>query len=555
MDHTRLDELRNRALITLSYDDGRRNNYEIALPLHEEYGICASFAIIANRAVKPEYWDRFMSPSQIVDANRRGVEITSHGVMHEKKFTELDDEVLNFELRESKRILEGFVADNQEVDTLCIPFSATNEIVLKQAYKNYSLVRGLKWRLNEPFDDTGFVASHALVNTTKFSEIKQKIDQAVREKKWLVLMLHGVVEGERADGLYDITKDLLRQILAYVDKLGATKIKPVTFGQISQLRKVGPPAKRIYNPGIAQSGAYTLADAPGYLITYHKNSIPNKKVVISFGGLPSGKTPTGFGSNFIQKLGYDHIYVAQAPGSQYQDLPLSDFVEAVEPHLKDKEVFTYGSSLGAYAAIYYGGAINASIIASAPKNSAHPTMLKKRFSHIEFKHKELVHEPKAQTPPLILYDPLRSEETQFIQKWALPAYPNAYLIKAPYAGHLVLQAMQESGTLKDFITSYIEDQRIRPLRLKKEGSYTWHREKGHKLRSQRHLTEAKEHYRKSIEIRQTGEAVAGLARILLRESQARAASDLVENYFVETGGYHDVPLALRKEIEQKLDTR
>lgn len=552
MEHSHFEDLRNRALITFSYDDGKRDNYDIALPIHEEYGINASFAIIADRAVNPKHWDAFMNPSQIVDASRRGVEITSHGVMHKKKFTELDTNELDFELKESKRILNGFLPDNQEVDTLCIPFSATNEFVLSRAYENYSLVRGLGWRNNEPISDNGFVASHALVNTTKFYEIKKKIDEAVKREKWIVLMLHGVVDDKQAEGLYDISKDLLRRILEYVTELGAEKIRPVTFADVARLRKQGPPAKQIYRPNITQSGAYTLADAPGYLITYHKNQEPNDKVVISFGGLPSRKAPEGFGSSFIQGLGYDHIYVAQAAGTQYQQLPLSDFVDAVKTVIEGKDVFTYGSSLGAYAALYYGGAINASIIASAPKNSAHPSMLKKRFSHIEFMHDDLVNVPKSQVQPLILFDPFRAEETQFIREWVTPAYPDAYLIKVPFAGHLVLEAMKESGVLRDFITSYIEDGDIIPFELVKTGSYTWHREKGHRLRSKYHYAEAKEHYRASIKIRQTGEAVAGLARILIRENQAEAANEVVANYYSATGGYKDVPLALRQQIEQKL---
>lgn len=551
MKHSSFEQYRNRALITFSYDDGRQNNYELALPLHERYDINASFSIIAGRAVNPDYWDRYMTPAQIVDASRRGTEITSHGLMHEKKFTELSDEELDLELHESQRILRGLVHDTRDVDTLCIPFSATNKFVLRKSFEAYSMVRGLSWRLNDQLDDSGFVASHALFNTTTFNEIKAKIDNAVKQQKWIVLMFHGVIDTAYPDGLYDISQSLLQKILEYVAKLGDDLIKPVTFGEVAKLKSNGPPVKQFYAPQIKDNGAYTLAEAPGYLITYHKNKNFTDKVVISFGGLPSRKSATGFGSQFIQKQGYDHIFVAQAAGTQYQHLPLADFVKAVEPYIVDKHVFTYGSSLGAYAATYYGGAINASIIASAPKNSAHPSMRKKRFSHIEFLHKELDEVPKSQNAPLILFDPFRTEETQFIKKWVLPAYPDAYLLKMPYAGHLVLQSMQEAGILKSFITTYIEEDYIPPFELKGEGTYTWHAEKGHRLRSKAYLSEAKAHYRKSIKIRQTGEAVAGLARILLREGHPEAANDVVEKYRRQTGGYKDIPVTLREEIKHK----
>src|SRR5699024_2704760 len=423
------------------------------------------------------------------------------------------------------------------------------ESVLKKSFEHYSVVRGLSRRLNEPRSDDPFVASYALLNTTTFSEVKQKIDNAVRQQKWLVFMLHGVVEEPSPDGLYDISREFLHKILETVAKIGNDVIKPVTFNEVTRLRKADPPTKRFYKPNITDAGAYTLADAPGYMITYHKNDRLTDKVVISFGGLPSKKTSSGFGSKFILKQGYDHIFVAQAARTQYQQLPLADFLEAVEPYVNDKEVYTYGSSLGAYAALYYGGAVNASIIASAPKNSAHPSMVKKRFSHIHFSHSELKDTPRAPVAPLILYDPFRSEETRFIKNWVLPAYPDAYLIKLPYAGHLALQSMQEAGVLKDFITSYIDHSEIIPFELKREGSYTWHAEKGHRHRANADYAEAKKHYRKSLKIHQTGEAVAGLARILLRENRAETAHQLLEEYRAKTGGYKDVPISLREHVE------
>ncbi len=95
------------AYITFSYDDGLKNNYHLALPLHDKYDIPASLAIIANRAVNPEFWDKYMSPREIVDADARGHEIVSHGVYHHTKYTELTHEELEDELSHSKKILSG----------------------------------------------------------------------------------------------------------------------------------------------------------------------------------------------------------------------------------------------------------------------------------------------------------------------------------------------------------------------------------------------------------------------------------------------------------------
>src|SRR5690625_3482228 len=270
----------DRAFVTLSYDDGLINNYDLALPLHEKYGIPASFAIIAGRAVDPRFWTRHMNPRQIVDANRRGVEINSHGMLHEKKFTDLTYEELTYELKESQRILEGFLPGGQTVNTLCLPFSASNQEVREQASKYYAFVRGHGGRLNDPYHSGSFITSVGLRNHTTFTEIKDRIDTAARDKKWLILMLHGIQEGSKADRKFDIGSTRLEQILEYLRALGQDVIKPVPFDEMARLKQgntTSRPAERIYKPTITQKGAYTLAEAPGYLITYHKNRTPSNQ--------------------------------------------------------------------------------------------------------------------------------------------------------------------------------------------------------------------------------------------------------------------------------------
>lgn len=546
-----MDRYHNKALITLSYDDGRRNNYDIALPVHEAFKIPASFAIIANRAVDPDHWGRHMTPKEIVDANKRGVEITSHGVMHRAKFTDLSAEELEFELRESRRILEGFTGGDQPVDTLCLPFSASNKTVRTETAKHYAITRGHGGRLNDPLDDNGYVTSYGLRNSSTFTEIQELIDEAISKKKWLVLMLHGVVAESYADRKYDISVSLLKEILAYLDELGDNLIKPVSFSEIIKLRNELTVSKKPLKPSITDNRSYTLADAPGYLITYHKSNQEADTVVISFGGLPSKKTPTGFGSKFILKQGYDHIFVAQEAGSQYQELSLDEFRDAVQPYIEGKKVFTYGSSLGAYAALYYGGAVDAAIIASAPKNSAHPSMRKAKYSDIEFKHSELSEVPKSTIPPLVLFDPYREEESQFIEKWVTPAYSDAHLLQLPYAGHTVLNTMKESGVLKKFINTYVQKGEVISFKLREEDSYIWHAEKGRKLLKNERFGEARRHFEKSLELRQNGDAASGLVRALLKENQPDTAQQVISNHFNLTGGYKGISAGLRNSVEKK----
>src|SRR5699024_9857742 len=103
--------------------------------------------------------------------------------------------------------------------------------------------------------------------------------------------------------------------------------------------------------------------------------------------------------------GWDHIFVAQAEMTQYQQLSIEEFHESISSIAAAYDVFAYGSSLGAYAALYFGGSVNARIIAAAPKNSAHPLVLQKRFAELGFHHRELTEVQRADHAPLILFDP------------------------------------------------------------------------------------------------------------------------------------------------------
>lgn len=122
-----------------------------------------------------------------------------------------------------------------------------------------------------------------------------------------------------------------------------------------------------HTPQPAELQSVVLADAEGYRLTYHPGAKRAGTLLITFDTMLSGLSKEGFGTKFAKKRGYDHIFVAQAPDSWYQRLSLEEFEAVVAPLLgRYDKVFTYGSSLGGYAALYYAGVINARAVAAAP---------------------------------------------------------------------------------------------------------------------------------------------------------------------------------------------
>lgn len=496
------------AWITFSYDDGLKNNYHVALPLHEQYGIPASLAIIAHRAVNPEFWDRYMNPQEIVDADARGHEIVSHGVYHKDKFTELSDKDLDFELSHSKEILSGFVKG--KVSAINIPFARYDDGVLEKASKHYEKIRLAGDKLNDKSGDTKLIFAHAINSKSSIERVKKLIDKAVSEDKWLVLMFHGVTESAEPKGMYSNTSDFLEQALSYAKEyVREGSLKPALFKDALEDEKKEAPKKI----NTQHESGEVLAEGEGYLITYHAAKTPSDKLLISFGGLPSSKTWVGFGSDFAIKSGYHHIFAAQAPGSQYQELSLETFCNAVMPVCEGKDVYTYGSSLGGYCAIYYAGVINAQAIAAAPKNSAHPSLKHNLKKPIEFKHRELVDAPKSKKEPIIIFDPYQREESRFIDKLILPAYPDAKLVKVEFSGHLVLQVMSNHKVLKDFMHGVIDEGSVPAIVYDAEACYIWNYEKARVLYREGDFSGAAKYLENSILLKDVDSSRRFLSKI------------------------------------------
>lgn len=257
-----------------------------------------------------------------------------------------------------------------------------------------------------------------------------------------------------------------------------------------------------------------LRDHPGYRISFHSSGRSARILLITFGSVSSGITTRGWGTGFAAKHGYDNIYVAQRKSSQYQDLPLELFYEAVAPYIDQyQRVITYGASLGGYGAVYYGGIVNAQIIAVSPHNSAHPLIRRGGFKLLPFAHREIAENPRSTLKPVIAYDSTQPNDQAFIDYLIRPAYPQLRLARFPHGGHALLETMNKDGVLADFILPLIEEDQIVPVTLRREGSRIWHAEYGRDLIQQNRFHEAENHLRTSFQLEMNKIAARSLAKV------------------------------------------
>lgn len=279
-----------------------------------------------------------------------------------------------------------------------------------------------------------------------------------------------------------------------------------------------------------------LADTPGYRITFHSGGSSARVLLVTFGTMLSGLENKGFGTQYASKKGYDHIYVAQAPDSWYQQLSRQQFSNAVSDlAAKYERVFAYGSSLGGYAALYFGGVIGAQVVAGSPINWAHPLMSSKEWQHVDFVHEPLLSLPHQPRPPIVLYDPMRASDRLFVETLVSPAFGGSRIIRLPFSGHAVFVSMRENGYLDSFLRNVFEEDVVIDLPLEKEGSYIYHLNRAEYFLDQSKILVAESQFRESLKCKFNRIAAGRLARLLSSQKRFSELDELCDEGFIALG--------------------
>lgn len=92
--------------IILTFDDGHRSGYSLALPILSESRLKAAFFITTGWTGK----DHFLTPEEIKKLHDSGMMIGSHGISH-RFMTDLTDDELAAELTGSKESLESIIGE------------------------------------------------------------------------------------------------------------------------------------------------------------------------------------------------------------------------------------------------------------------------------------------------------------------------------------------------------------------------------------------------------------------------------------------------------------
>jgi hypothetical protein len=201
----------NKALVTLTFDDGLRSQFERAVPVLDRYGFPATFFLVANTDARFTdgwaeengfEWHKIDWSTEDIGLLKgmiaRGHEIGAHTITHKR-----DAIAANplFEATECKRLIEEWLAT--DIPSFCYPFYDTIG-VLKEPTIQAGFRQARAGRQNSYYASTDALDPFA-VDCRQIAQAGEDVNAWVRPGCWHVVTFHGI--GGDQDGWVPITED------------------------------------------------------------------------------------------------------------------------------------------------------------------------------------------------------------------------------------------------------------------------------------------------------------------------------------------------------------
>lgn len=157
--------------LIISFDDGNQTDYTIAFPLLEKLGFKGTFFLTSDFVDKPGH----LNKSQILKMSQAGMEFGTHGKTH-KFLSTLDENELNLELSESKKMLEQITG--KKIEVLSLPGGYHSSEVKRMAQElGYRGICTSKFGLNENNNDAFELKRISLRFSDHFSQFVSIVNQ------------------------------------------------------------------------------------------------------------------------------------------------------------------------------------------------------------------------------------------------------------------------------------------------------------------------------------------------------------------------------------------
>ncbi len=213
-------------------------------------------------------------------------------------------------------------------------------------------------------------------------------------------------------------------------------------------------------PATQAARVTVLLDTAELLIEHSALPQPSDTVVVTFDPILWETQAKPFAVDFLLKCGADTISVRKKTENFYQPLTRSAFDAAVAPMLaRYTRRLAYGSSLGAYAVLYFCRNGYDHVVSSSPRVSAHPrygTALWQKQAR--FQHEAFDPLQPALSPATVFYDPLDPQDQRFVEHEIKRGWPQATYVPVRHAGHPANQFLSEIGFITPYIRALVQGQ-------------------------------------------------------------------------------------------------
>ncbi|MVW80518.1 hypothetical protein [Bordetella sp. 02P26C-1] len=165
-----------------------------------------------------------------------------------------------------------------------------------------------------------------------------------------------------------------------------------------------------------------------------------------------------FGKSFLLNLGCDVLSFCRRRPLWYQDLSLCEFDNVLAGISGAYErVYLYGSSGGAYAALYFSRNNDFFPIAISPRMSIHPKFGSDiyRRRHVPYLHEQMERWSIQGKKGAVIYDPHDKFDNQYVRHIVKRAFPRLDYVKVPHSGHPSGLILARSGQLQQLVRGYI----------------------------------------------------------------------------------------------------
>lgn len=209
-------------MVSVSFDDNWKSQYEEALPILSDAGIDATFYITTD-TLEPGKYRGFMSADQVRELNEKGHEIGSHTV-HHTDLTKVDEDEALDELEDSKAALEALL--DEPVEAFAYPYGAYSpEVVELVEQVGYEHARTTQGGTNTASDEPLLLTAISPDIDTSLDEIKTAIDYAYDTDTWLIITFHEINDSGKQ---YSHTPEFLQEVIDYIQE---KEIETVTVGE------------------------------------------------------------------------------------------------------------------------------------------------------------------------------------------------------------------------------------------------------------------------------------------------------------------------------------